>query len=108
MYDFNGWQQQRPPIKRPARLKTLVRDVRTRLQSWPAPARLAFALLLIVLAASLLGCATTSAPPAITPRNPEPPPTRLSESPPDYLSNAQAFISEWRKLLQELIQKPAN
>jgi hypothetical protein len=74
----------------------------------PQPVRLAFLLMLLVLAASLMGCAATSTPPDSGLRNPKPPPTRLSESPPDYLGDALLFISESRKTLQELTRKPAN
>jgi hypothetical protein len=86
----------------------LVKGARPKLQSSPLPVTLGFVLMLFLLAASLTGCAGISTPPANGPLNPEPPPTRLSESLPDYLNSAQQRISEWRKTLQELIQKPAN
>jgi hypothetical protein len=79
-----------------------------KLAELPLPVRGASLLLLIVLAGSLLGCATTSTPPSNMPLNPEPPPSRLPDSPPTYLDDAKRDISEWRKLLQELILKPAN
>lgn len=74
----------------------------------PQPVRLACLLLLLVLVVSLTACATTSAPPASMPLNPEPPPSVLPSSPPNYLESAQKTISEWRKRLTELTAKPAN
>jgi hypothetical protein len=64
--------------------------------------------MLLGLAVSLTGCATTSAPPTTTPSNPAPPPSALPDSPPNYLSDAQLFILESRRKLNVLIQKPAN
>jgi hypothetical protein len=74
----------------------------------PQPLRVAFLLMLLVLVASLMGCAAISTPPSNTPRNPEPPPSVLPDSPPTYLDDARAFISESQRLLQELIAKPVN
>lgn len=72
------------------------------------PVRIACVLVLLVIGACLTGCAATSTPPDSLPRNPEPPPSALPTSPPNYLDDASKAISEWRKLLQELIAKPAN
>lgn len=79
-----------------------------KLQNSPLLASLVYVLMLFGLAALLAGCATTSTPPETTPRNPEPPPSALPISQPDYLNDALLNISAWQKLLQELIQKPAN
>jgi hypothetical protein len=108
MYEWNG----RKPlpmqiVKRPV-WSERVKALRTMLLELPQPAKAAFGLLLLVLVVSLMGCATTSAPPTTTPRNPAPPPSALPQSPPDYLGDAQRFISESRRLLQELTTKPAN
>ena len=105
MYEPNGWQQQRPPIKRPARLKTLVRDVRTRLADLPPPVRLGFVLLLLVLAVMLTACAAPSVPSSATPRIPEPPPTTLSERSQTYLEDASLNIKAWQSKLTELLPK---
>jgi hypothetical protein len=74
----------------------------------PPPVRIACVLMLLALVMMLTGCAATSMPSSEPARNPSPPPTRLSESPPHYLQDALSFISESRKTLSELIPKPAN
>jgi hypothetical protein len=56
----------------------------------------------------LAACATNSAGPDVTPRNPAPPPSKLPESPPNYLGDALLNIEAWRSLLQQRIQKPAS
>lgn len=84
------------------------RIARMRLLRSPLPVTLGFVLMLFLLAASLTGCGTTSPPPSVGPRNPEPPPTRLSASPPNYSDAAQKAIEQWRRKLTELTAKPAN
>lgn len=108
LYEPNGWKVVMPPIKNPGVWSRLARGARTRLQSWPQPARIALLLTIVVLATSLMGCATTLAPPDTMPSNPALPPNVLPDSPPNYLESALANISKWRKRLNELITTPAN
>lgn len=65
-------------------------------------------LMLCGLALMLTACATQQAPPSSTPVNPEPPPSALPESPPNYSESAHALLSKFQRLLTELIAKPAN
>ena len=62
------------------------------------PARIAFVLLLMVLAGLQAGCATTS-PPSVPAANPAPP--RLSEPLPSesYSDSARKLIESWRNAL---------
>lgn len=105
---MNGKYRLPPLTRKPVAWSERVSLALMKLAAWPHFAKVASVLLLLVLAGSLLGCATTSAPPSTMPRNPEPPPSRLPDSPPTYLDDAKRDISEWRRLLQELIAKPAN
>lgn len=107
-YVWNGGKPRPMQIQKRAAWKERGKALLTVLQDLPPPVRAASGLLLLVLVASLMGCATTSAPPTSTPVNPEPPPSALPDSPPTYLDDARLAISQWRKLLQELIAKPAN
>ncbi len=108
MYEPNGKLPHFEQPKRPALWSRLgARLWMVQRESLP-PLRIAFALTLLALLVMLAGCATTSTQPATMPRNPEPPPSRLSESPPNYLSSAAANISAWRKRLTEQTSKPAN
>lgn len=109
--NWNDWNSQEPPRRRTVRLRgwsERVSRALMKLADWPEPAKLAFALTLIVLAVSLAGCATTSAPSSEPARNPSPPPTTLSESSETFSSRALRNISEWRKKLIELLPRPAN
>ena len=66
-------------------------------------------LMLIALALSLIGCATSSPPPvAVCPANPPPP--ALSEPMPQetYSASAQRLISIWRQSLTGTPQTPAR
>ena len=96
------------PIKRRANWSSRASDALTKLRSLPPPVRLAFALTLLMLLTVCAGCATISTPPDSLPRNPEPPPSRLPSSPPNYLTDAQRDISEWQRQLNALTRKPAN
>lgn len=101
----------RQPYWRMTKLENLSRlgkDALTKLRSSGPLEKLASALVLLVLLGLLVGCGTTSVPPAITPRNPEPPPSALPTSPPTYLEDAQKDIAEWQRLLKEQTAKPAN
>jgi hypothetical protein len=101
----------RQPYWRTTKLENLSRlgkDALTKLRSWGPLEKLASALVLLVLLGLLVGCGTTSAPPAITPRNPEPPPSVLPESPPNYLESARLLILTWQKRLNEQTATPAN
>lgn len=108
------WNDPLPPLlsHRPtsklARWANCAKIAWTKLQSLPPPVKGAFWLTLLVLVLMLTACATTSLPSSEPARIPSPPPTRLSESSPDYLQLARTTISEWRKRLQELTAKPAN
>ena len=55
-------------------------------------------LLLIVM--SLVGCGTTSPPPALPPANPLPPATSTALPSVDYSISAQENIKAWRKQLK--------
>ena len=75
----------------------------------PKPAHKLRAVMLTLLAASLIGCATTSQPPvAVCPANPPPP--ALSEPMPQetYSASAQRLISIWRQSLTGTPQTPAR
>jgi predicted small lipoprotein YifL len=63
-------------------------------------------LILLVLVASLAGCGTTSAPSSFTPRNPEPPPTTLSERSVPWSQSAAQLLLKWRKQLIGLTASP--
>ena len=75
----------------------------------PKPAPRLPAAMLTLLAASLTGCATTSAPAvAVCPANPAPP--ALSEPIPavSYSASAQQRIQSWRQSLTGTPQTPAH
>jgi hypothetical protein len=103
----NGSQPQHKPTQKPESLNSNASDARMTWLALPPVVRLLCVVLLLLLAGSLVACGTTSAPSSFTPSNPEPPPSVLPESSPEYLSNASANISTWRRLLNELITKPA-
>ncbi len=108
MYEQNGKLPLYEQPKRPALWSRLAARLWMAQRELLPPLRIAFALMLVALLILLGGCATTSAPPATMPRNPEPPPTRLSESPPTYLSDALRNISRWRNELRSATSKPEN
>jgi predicted small lipoprotein YifL len=89
-----------------ARLRAAGRLWWMRLAELPPPARFALLLILLVLVASLAGCGTTSAPSSFTPRNPEPPPTTLSERSVPWSQSAAQLLSKWRKQLIGLTASP--
>jgi hypothetical protein len=99
MNAWNGRLELPPLIKKRNVWKERARGMWTRLQELPPPARVALLLLLIVLATSLAGCGTTSAPSSFTPRNPEPPPTTLSERSVPWSQSAAQLLSKWRAML---------
>ncbi len=101
MYEQNGKLPHYEQPKRPALWNKLGNRLSVLLRELLPPLKIAFALMLVALLILLAGCATTSTPPDSLPKNPEPPPSRLSESPPNYLSSAAANISAWRKRLTE-------
>ena len=70
--------------------------------------RIGCVLMLLVLALMLTGCAATSAPSSEPARNPSPPPTRLSPSPPNYSQRAASDIQTWRQKLTEQTSKLEN
>ena len=75
----------------------------------PKPAHKLRAVMLTLLAASLTGCATQSAPvQAVCPANPPPP--ALSEPMPQetYSASAQRLIRSWREQLTPTPQMPAR
>lgn len=80
----------------------------TRLRELPPPVRLAFVLLLIVLAASLAGCATRPTSPSESPRNPEPPPSRLAERSETWSDSVARDLQKWQQMLTSPEAKPAN
>lgn len=101
----------RQPYWRTTRLerwRTCASLALTRLREWGPLEKLGSALVLLVLLGLLVGCGTTLQPPVITPRNPEPPPSVLPESPPNYLESARLLISTWQKRLNEQTATPAN
>lgn len=108
MYEPNGLPPWLLPIKRRGAWSALGNRLRMLLGDLPPPVRIGCVLLLLVLAASLMGCATTSAPPTNMPSNPEPPPSALPPQPPNYSQSAREAISTWRKRLIEQTAKPAN
>jgi hypothetical protein len=98
----------RQPYWRTTKLENLSRlgkDALTKLQSWPPPVRLGFVLLLLVLVGMLTACAAPSVPSSVIPRNPEPPPTTLSERSQTYSEAASESIKAWQKKLTELLPK---
>lgn len=86
------------PTPKLERLSNVARIVLMKLCDLPPPARFALLLTLLVLVASLSGCATPT-PPETLPRNPRPP--QLSEPIPQksYSSKAQELIKSWRERL---------
>lgn len=108
MSKLNGMRLWRPPMQMPESSNSAAKTWLQRLQTSPLSVRLGFGLLLLLPALMLTGCAGTSTPPTNMPRNPEPPPSVLPDSPPTYLDDARRDISEWRKLLNDLTAKPAN
>jgi hypothetical protein len=108
MFDWNALLQRLQQMKMPDALSKLGKGALTKLLSWPLSAKLVCGMLLLLLAGSLMGCATTSAPSTNTPRNPEPPPSVLPQSSPGYLGLAHDLLSTWRKQLNELTTKPAH
>lgn len=102
----NGSQQRQQQMTMRAAWKERASRVLTRLRDLPPPVKYGFWLTLLVLALLLAGCATSSAPSSFTPANPAPPPTTLSERSETFSSSALRNISEWRKKLIELTQRP--
>ena len=99
----------RQPYWRTTRLerwKTLARGALTKLQDSGPLEKLASALMLLVLLWLLVGCGTTLPPSVVTPKNPEPPPTTLSERSQTYSESASLLIQSWRQKLIGLIPKP--
>lgn len=90
------------------KLSNVIRIASIKLCAMEPPAKLACVLIVIVLLGLLAGCATTSLPPSVTPRNPEPPPSRLQAQPPSYSASASQNIEAWRKTLTERTQRPGN
>lgn len=78
----------------------------TTLSELPPPVRHAIALTLLVLLASVTGCAATSTPSEFTPKNPSPPPSTLTERSQSWSSSAQQLLSKWRQMLTEAATKP--
>jgi hypothetical protein len=105
MKDWYIRQHKPRQIERRCVWKEHANRVWTTLSGLPHPAKVAFVLMLLVLAASLTGCAATSTPSSEPARNPSPPPTTLSERSETFSSSAQRHISEWRKRLTELLPK---
>ena len=66
----------------------------------PKPAPWLRAVMPMLLALSLIGCATPPAPPvAVCPANPPPPALSEPLPPQTYSANAQRLISTWRQSL---------
>jgi hypothetical protein len=108
MYGQNGPLRS---VKRTSKLaiwREFAKDARMNLLLLPPPVRLAIVLTLIALLAVCAGCGTTSTPPDTMPRNPEPPPTRLSPRSESYSSSAAKLLEQWRAKLIELTTKPSN
>lgn len=98
---MSGWNGGRPPLpqtKTPAAWSGRARAAWTMLRELPPPVRMAFGLLLMVLAGLLAGCATNS-PPSLPAANPAQP--RLSEPLPSesYSDSARRLIESWRSAL---------
>jgi len=94
MYDWNGTPPRRQLWRTLAAWRRCASRAWTRLAEQPPPARLACALMLLVLVTLCAGCATSS-PPETWPSNPQAP--RLSEPLPSesYSSQAQRLIESW-------------
>ena len=105
------WNDKRSKLRRTSalgKLSNVIRIASIRPCAMEPPAKLVLGLTVIVLLGLLAGCATTSLPPSVTPRNPEPPPSRLQAQPPSYSASASRNIEAWRKTLIERTAKPAN
>jgi hypothetical protein len=108
------WNEPTPPLllRKPTgkleRMSNCARIAWTKLQGLPPPAKGALWLTLLVLAACLSGCATTSMPSSEPARNPSAPPSRLSPQPPNYSQRAASDTQSWRQKLTELISKLAS
>lgn len=77
----------------------------TKLVELPWGELLLYGLMLTGLVLALQGCTALSTASDITPRNPEPPPTTLSESSQTYSEAARLNIEAWQKKLTELLPK---
>lgn len=106
MYDRNGWPQRPVQIQKRGVLKGLAKALQTLREPWLHPVRVGLLLTLLVLAVSLLGCATTSAPSDFTPANPSMPQPSQSQPSVPYLTTAQESILRWRKQLQDTLVTP--
>jgi hypothetical protein len=105
MYGTNGLWQWLKQTLTPANWKRSASRGWTKLQELPWGELLFYGAMLSVLVWLLTGCATPSTPSDVTPRNPEPPPTTLSEHSQTYSEAARLNIEAWQKKLIELLPK---
>jgi hypothetical protein len=103
MYETNGRPLRLRRTSKLGVLNNVAKIVLWRLLELPPPVRLALWLTLLMLVASLMGCAATSTPSDFTPRNPQMPPPSQSQPSQTYSSSAAADISSWRKSLTDML-----
>lgn len=110
---MQNWNDPLPPLltrRRRTKLEKLANVCKIawiKLQEMLPPLKGVCAILLVILALSLMGCAQTSTP-FNAPRIPSPPPTRLSAEPPAYSQRAASDIQTWRQKLTAPTSRPAS
>jgi hypothetical protein len=72
----------------------------------PPPAKLAILLVCLVLLALMSGCATSSTPPSVGPRNPQKPQPSQSQPSEDYLTRVERNIRLWEQRLLDMRRIP--
>lgn len=108
MSDWSGKHLWPPRMKRHAIWSRRGSDVLTKLADWPPPVKQAFVLLLIVLAGSLVGCATTSARPDSEARNPSMPAVSTPQPSKTYSDSVADDFKRWREMLTGTPATPSN
>ena len=103
---MNGKQLLRRQTSTLGRWKAVASLLLMRLAGLPPPLRIGTVLLLLVLALSLMGCATPSAPSSEPAKNPAMPPASMSQPSVPYLEAARANILTWRKQLRDTLGMP--
>lgn len=99
MNDWNGRRRKPWLMRMLVASSALVRAVRTKLQDWPPPARLALLLLVVVLLGSVMGCSTPSVLPENAARNPSMPAVSTPQPLKTYSDSVADSFKKWREML---------